>query len=65
MDVAVNPKTGQKAILVAQSSMPALTMHVARNLRNPFKSPWIIVDETSDSVLASIFGFKKNDLRTW
>lgn len=65
VDVAVNHKTGKKAIMVAQSSMPALTMHVLRNIRNPFKSPWFIIDKDQESFRTTVFSFSKDDLRTW
>ena len=65
VDVAVNPGNGKKAVMVAQSCMPALTMHVVRNVRNPFSSPWFIIDEDDQGFRTTLFGFSKSDLRTW
>ena len=65
VDVAENPKNGKKAIMVAQSSMPALTMHIVRDMLHPVKSPWIVVDESDESVFVSGILFSKNDLRGW
>ena len=65
VDVAVNPHDGRKALLVAESSMPALTMHIVRNLLHPLKSPWIIVEESDEDIIISVVRFRKNDLRGW
>ncbi|MCB2376635.1 DUF4846 domain-containing protein [Hymenobacter sp. BT635] len=40
LDVSVNPKTGRRYFLLAQSYMPAQEIHVLRNLQNPKLSPW-------------------------
>lgn len=64
-DVAVNPKTGKTALMLAQSSTPALTMHVVRNTLHPFKSPWVVVDDSDDAISISGIRFKKTDLRGW
>lgn len=65
VDVAVHPSSGRKAIMVAQSSMPALTMHIVRDMLHPISSPWIIVEESDEDVFVSGIRFKKSDLRTW
>ena len=65
VDVAVHPRTGKKAIMVAQSSMPALTMHVLRNVWDPVKSPWFILDEKDNPLYTTVISFTKDDLRTW
>jgi hypothetical protein len=65
VDVAENPKTGNKAIMIAQSSMPALTMHIVRDMMHPVKSPWVIIDDSSEDVYISGIRFKKTDLRQW
>ncbi len=64
-DVAVNPRTGEKAIMVAQSSMPALTMHVVRNVTNPFLSPWTVIKDEEADIAVSFVRFHPGDLRTW
>lgn len=65
IDVALNNRTGQTAIMLAQSSTPALTMHIIRDILHPITSPWVILDETSDSVAISGIQFGKDDLREW
>lgn len=64
-DVAVNPRTGKKALMIAESSTPALTMHIVRDLLHPLRSPWIVVDESDTDVFISGIRFKKTDLRGW
>lgn len=46
-DVAVDPKSGEKAILLIQGTTPASDIHVIRNLTNPDFSPWFLLDSTS------------------
>ena len=65
VDVAMNPKTGKKAIMIAQSSMPALTMHIVRDFLHPLNSPWVIIDDSDDNIFISGIQFDKNDLRCW
>ena len=64
-DVAVNPRTGKKALMLVQSSMPALTPHVIRNVLHPRDSPWVIVNESDKEITLSGIHFQKTDLRTW
>ncbi len=42
MDVAEN-KEGEKCILLAQSYMPAQSIHIVKNLNDPELSPWYTV----------------------
>ena len=65
VDVAINKKTGQKAIMLAQSSTPALTMHIIRDFLHPILSPWVVLDEAHDGLFISGIKFKMADLRTW
>ncbi len=64
-DVAFNKRTGKKAIMLAQSSTPALTMHVLRDFLHPLKSPWVIIDDNTKRFFISGIVFKEQDLRTW
>lgn len=64
-DVARNYRTGQTAVMLAQSSTPALTMHIIRDILHPFHSPWVILDDSSDGVFISGIYFGKDDLREW
>lgn len=40
VDVAVNPKTGSKLMLLAQGFMPAQEMHILKNPNSDSLSPW-------------------------
>jgi len=51
VDVAKDEK-GRKAIMVAQSYMPAQDIHVVTNLNDEDISPWYIFDENTQT-----FGF--------
>ena len=62
VDMAIDDK-GNKAVLVAQSYMPAQEMHIVTNLENPDLSPWYILDESSDSFYFPEWIFKKNSIR--
>lgn len=48
VDMAADDK-GRKAILVAQSYMPAQDIHVVTNLQNKAASPWYIFDSETES----------------
>lgn len=42
-DVAENPRTGQRYLLLAQSYMPAQNIHVLRNVAHPALGAWFAV----------------------
>jgi hypothetical protein len=44
VDLAVEPTTGKKVFLLAQSYMPAQEIHVLRNANNEKMSPWYEVN---------------------
>lgn len=64
-DVAINRRTGKKAIMIAQSSTPALTMHILRDFFHPILSPWLIIDDNTQRIFISGVSFKDSDLRAW
>ena len=61
VDMAENPVSGEKIFIVAQSFMPAQSIHI---LKNPEKknSPWFSLNFGNELVLPS-WTFTKNDLR--
>ncbi len=61
LDVAVN-ENNKKAILLAQSYMPAQEIHVLKNPRNPETNPWYIIQET-DLLYTPEWTFRWSDLR--
>lgn len=65
VDVAKNPRNGRTAIMVAQSSMPAVTMHIARPVLILLHSPWIIIEHDDNSLYSTLVLFFKSDLRGW
>ena len=62
VDVAEN-KNGKKAFLLAEGNTPARNIHVMRNLTNPFRSPWFMLDEDADNLLLAVFHYKANELK--
>jgi len=44
VDLAVNPNAGKKAILLAQSYMPAQEIHLLKNPQDEEMSPWYVVN---------------------
>ena len=62
VDVAVN-KNGEKAFLIAEGNTPANEIHVLHNIKNPFRSPWYILDEDASFLRLPIHKFKPEDLR--
>ena len=63
VDVALNHKTGSKAIILVEGFMPARSIHVMRNWDDSHNSPWFILDETSDYQTFSLFQFNVTDLK--
>ena len=51
-DVAEDPLTGKKIIMLLQGSTPACSMHILKNNADPEISPWFEMDEK-----ASVFDF--------
>jgi len=62
VDVAVN-KDGKKAFLLAEGNTPARNIHIMRNLKNPFRSPWFMLDEDADHLLLAVFHYHADELR--
>lgn len=64
IDVAVNPKTGKKVFLLAQSYMPAQQTHVLVNPNNRGLSPRYELSATDeDYITTSEWTFQKKDLK--
>ena len=62
-DVAQNPNTGSKAIMLVEGIIPARSIHIMRNLEDTSSSPWFVIDEESDVLTFSFFKFKFTDLK--
>lgn len=56
-------KFGNKAILVAQSYMPAQSIHIVTNLNNQQRSPWYIINSNTKYVSFPEFHFNINQIK--
>lgn len=56
-------KVGNKAILVAQSYMPAQDIHIVTNLNNQYSSPWYIINSNTKSVSFPEYYFNINQIK--
>lgn len=56
-------KFGNKAILVAQSYMPAQSIHIVTNLNNKQASPWYIINRDTKFVSFPEFHFNINQIK--
>jgi hypothetical protein len=61
LDVAVNKKTGEKIFLLAQSYMPAQSIHILKNFQNSSLSPWYSTGFTNELTTPE-WVFTKSDL---
>lgn len=62
LDMAINKSTGEKLYIVAQSYMPAQSIHILINPKNKGISPWYSLDGAGD-IRTPEWTFKKEDLR--
>lgn len=63
VDVAINSATGNKVFLLAQSYMPAQSIHVLVNPNNTKFSPWYSVEEIGEELYTPEWTFAKTDLK--
>jgi hypothetical protein len=61
LDVAVEPATGRKAVLLAQGYMPAQSLHILANAADPALSPWFLLAD--DRLAAPPWLFPADSLR--
>jgi hypothetical protein len=62
VDMAISEKSGQTAIMLAQSFMPAQEIHVLLNLAHSRKYPWYIVG-SADKLYTPEWTFEWTDLK--
>ena len=62
-DVARNPETGGKAILLVEGFMPARSIHILQNWRDSSISPWFILDEEGGYLTFAMFEFNAANLK--
>ena len=63
MDVAVNPQTKDKVFLLAQSYMPAQSIHIVQNPRSKMSKIWYSVQEIAEELVTPEWIFPTNALR--
>ena len=61
-DMVENKETGEKAFLIAQSYVPAQSIHIVINPENEALSPWYAMD-FGDSVATPEWKFSRGDLK--
>jgi len=61
VDMAQNPKTGQKLFLLAQSYMPAQETQILKNPNNSALSPWY--ELKNETLETPEWTFEPSDLR--
>ena len=64
MDVAEN-KSGEKIYMIAQSYMPAQSIHILKNPLSKDISPWYFVDLSSPLIITPEWHFKNTQLMQW
>lgn len=62
VDAAVNPATGEKLFLLAQSYMPAQDIHILKNPDEPGISPWYRVDLSATQLVTPEWTFETSGL---
>lgn len=62
VDVAANPTTGQRFMLLAQSYMPAQSVHVLRNVDEPALGAWFKVQPAAARVATPEWDFASSEL---
>lgn len=65
VDMAENTQTGDKVILLAQSYMPAQSIHVVKNFVNSELSPWYSIAEIQDLLKTPEWTFSSSDLKSF
>jgi hypothetical protein len=60
LDMATEPATGRKAVLLVQGYMPAQSLHVLANAADPALSPWFLL---ADDLAAPPWLFPADSLR--
>jgi hypothetical protein len=63
VDKAMNATTGEVEVLLAQSFMPAQSVHVLKNPKRSDGNPWHSLTEFAEEVETIEYWFKRTDLR--
>ncbi len=63
VDMAENPKTGEKLFMLAQSYMPAQSIHILKNPNNYNLSPWYKLSEIKETLITPEWIFTRDELK--
>jgi hypothetical protein len=63
VDVAIEKNSGNKIFLLAQSYMPAQSIHIVVNPNNSNISPWYSLDEIKTELYTNEWTFTKDELK--
>ena len=63
VDVAINKATGEKIFLLAQSFMPAQSVHIVKNLNSAILSPWYSTKDLE--IKTPEWSFTQAQLKKW
>ena len=63
VDKAMNATTGEVEVLLAQSFMPAQSVHVLKNPKRSDGNPWHSLTEFAEEVETMEYWFQRTDLR--
>jgi hypothetical protein len=64
VDVAINEATHQIVYLLAQSFMPAQSVHIVINPNNKNLSPWYVAN-VNEAIITPGYIFSTHHLKTW
>ncbi len=64
MDVVINDSK-EKYYMLAQSYMPAQSIHILKNYASPGYGPWYNAQQANDLISTPEWNFHKNELKRW
>lgn len=62
-DVAEDPDTDRKAVILVEGIIPARSIHVMQNFDDSANSPWFIINVNSENQSYTIFQFDNSNLK--
>lgn len=63
VDVAVDPKTGERAYLIAEGNTPARDLHILNNFWHPFSAPWFYLKGDEKDLWIGPFHYYRKELK--
>ncbi len=65
VDMCFNSENGDKAMMLAQSYMPAQQIHILKNHNNPKHSPWYLISEIGDKIVTPEWTFDRDQVKSF